>query len=136
MVKIDLAGCLIQDSQQNILMLHRSDPQKLQWETPGGKLKPGENPEVAAIREIKEEICVPVKLTRLVGENDFSEGEQNYHYYWYEGKIVSGKPMIGEPTKFDQLKYLSWSEIELLQNQLSANTKNLLKAYQEKKIIL
>jgi 8-oxo-dGTP diphosphatase len=49
-----LAGCIIQDSQKRILLLHRSDPQKQQWETPGGKLEPGEDPKIAAVREISE----------------------------------------------------------------------------------
>ena len=34
-----LAGCVITDSDGNILLVHRSTPKRTQWEIPGGKLE-------------------------------------------------------------------------------------------------
>jgi 8-oxo-dGTP diphosphatase len=133
---IKLAGCIIPDKSGKILLLHRQKGLKDQWETPGGKLEPGESPEQAAIRELKEEIGVTVQLISLIGENDFTEKNQSYHYFWYQAKIISGTPSIQEPQTFTKIKYFTWDEISAMHSQLSPNTKNLSTAYQKKLITL
>lgn len=131
-----LAGCIIPDKSGKILLLHRQKGPKDQWETPGGKLEPGETPEQAATREVKEEIGVQVELIKPLGENDFAEGDQPYHYYWFLSKIISGYPSIQEPQTFTEIKYFTWVEIATMHDLLSPNTKNLDTAYQEKLITL
>lgn len=37
------------------------------WEFPGGKIEPGEGPEEALIREIAEELALPIRVQRFVG---------------------------------------------------------------------
>lgn len=39
-----LAGCVIQDQTGKILLMHRVTPERVQWETPGGMIDPGEKP--------------------------------------------------------------------------------------------
>lgn len=48
---LEAAGGLVQDSQGRILTMFRRGA----WDLPKGKLDPGETPEKAAIREVKEE---------------------------------------------------------------------------------
>lgn len=101
----------------------------MQWELPGGKLEDGEAAEAAAIREIKEELGVDVRIVAYLGGASFTEGETPCGYSWYEASLsnLGAMPSICEPQTFDGLQY--WSIAELAgRDDLSANLSNLLKA--------
>lgn len=60
--KVDVAGCYC-EFEDKILLLKRT-PHKLQgdtWGVPGGKLDEGETPRAAVIREVFEEVGIPLK---------------------------------------------------------------------------
>ena len=54
MMKVELAGAVILNTNKEILLMHRNTEQLKQWELQGGKLEKGELPEQTAIRELKE----------------------------------------------------------------------------------
>src|SRR5688572_13711719 len=98
-----LAGCIIQDRQGRILLLHRNTPKRVQWEIPGGKVDEGEDPAVAATREIKEELSVDVAIVRPLGDRHFVEDDFTMHYTWFSALITAGTPKVAEPVTFDSL---------------------------------
>ena len=57
-----VAGALV-DADGRVLIAQRPQGKALAglWEFPGGKLDPGERPEAALIRELKEELGIDVK---------------------------------------------------------------------------
>lgn len=124
-MKIKLAGCIIQNSKGEILLLHRKTSKRDQWEIPGGKIDEGEKPEETARREIEEEINIKVKIIKKLGEKEFTEDEYCMDYIWYKATIVSGIPKIME-DKFDEIKYFSFDKLKEIKDKLSPNTLNFI----------
>lgn len=133
--QISLAGCIITNNHSEILLIHRNVPNRTQWELPGGKIEPHEQPDSAAIRELYEELNINVEIIKKVGEKSFIEDNFSMNYHWFSAKITGGTPVLTE-NKFDQLKYFSWDEMRQIQPLLSANTKNLLHEHQQGNIKL
>jgi 8-oxo-dGTP diphosphatase len=122
--KIELAGCVILDDYGRILLMHRNREEFSQWELPGGKVESGETAEAAAVREIKEELGVDVRLTKSLGNGEFQTEEKEYRYTWFQAVITAGEADLQEPETFDDLEYF---EIEdLLSLALSQNMQVLL----------
>ncbi len=129
MQEIALAGIIAFDELGRMLLIHRATPTRKQWETPGGKAEAGEFPEECAKREVVEELGVVVRIIKPLGKADFTEGEKNHSYHWFQAELL-GKPEIKEKETFDGLRYFSWKELKEIHQELSANAKKLLEAYE------
>ncbi len=62
-----VVAALIADQAGRILLTQRREDQELplQWEFPGGKVEPGEPPDVALARELREELDVSATIGRI-----------------------------------------------------------------------
>lgn len=123
---IGLAGCIIKNEQGKILLLHRDDGRYKQWEIPGGKIEKGEEPEAAAIREIKEELDIEVVIDTNIGEKEFTERDRQLHYIWYSAKSGQGQPKVNESQTFDEFGYFSLDEMRKMFDELSIGAQNYL----------
>ena len=122
---IELAGAVIFNEKNELLLIHRNTLNREQWELPGGKIEENEIPEETAIRELKEELDIDIKIVKFLGSEYLKEDEFIMNYNWFEAKIASGIPKLME-EKFDEIKYFSIHELEKL-NNLSANMKNFIR---------
>jgi 8-oxo-dGTP diphosphatase len=58
-----VAACALIDPDGRVLLAQRPEGKSMAglWEFPGGKVEPGERPELTLIRELKEELGIVVK---------------------------------------------------------------------------
>lgn len=136
MANIHLAGCIMQDGQDRILLLHRNTAKRTQWEIPGGKIGQGEDAQKTAVREIKEELGVDVAIQRELGSRSFEEDGYVMHYTWFKATITRGRPTIMEPQTHDEYRFFDVNVIETLAAALSPNAVNFFNELRAKRIVL
>lgn len=124
MEKIEVAGAILLDKDNKILLIHRNTAKMQRWELPGGKLEIDELPEQAAIRELKEELDIDVKPLKYIGFKVFEENDVILKYHWYKCEIDKGTPKVME-EKFDNIRYFSKEEL-LKSDELSSNMQVLI----------
>ena len=122
---LELAGAVILNSYDEVLLIHRNSSERVQWEIPGGKIEKDESARSAAIRELKEELDVDISISKYLGCNNSVEDDLLLKYHLFLASIVSGSPRLIE-NKFDKMDYFSKSELKNM-DDLSANMKMLVK---------
>lgn len=67
-VRVPCAGAVVRDRAGRLLLVRRGrEPGRGLWSVPGGRVEPGESGPVAAVREVREETGLEVRVTRLAG---------------------------------------------------------------------
>ena len=76
-----VVACALIDVDGRVLLARRPEGKKMAglWEFPGGKLKPGETPEAALIRELREELGIDVAATCLAAFAFASHAYEGFH---------------------------------------------------------
>lgn len=106
------------DGEGKTLLIRRSKANKNftgKWEWPGGKVDPGEDFAVAAIREAKEETGLDVELTGVAGVAQFEMPKAFVVMLCMEARIVGGEIALSdEHDAFQWVPLSKLHEIELI----------------------
>jgi 8-oxo-dGTP diphosphatase len=76
-----VSACALVDIEGRVLLAQRPDGKSMAglWEFPGGKVEPGEAPEVALIRELREELEIDVTASCLAPFTFASHTYEKFH---------------------------------------------------------
>jgi len=113
-----VAGILI-DKNKRLLLSQRQSFKTfpLQWEFPGGKIVAGESPEMALIRELKEELNINAKQLKffLKIEHDYDQLKVLIDFFLvnsWEGRLIANEGQALDWFKLDQLRKVDLLEAD------------------------
>jgi ADP-ribose pyrophosphatase YjhB (NUDIX family) len=117
-------GAVVTDPAGRVLLCQQSQGHRL-WSLPGGKIRPGESPINAAIRDIREETGIETEIVDLVGiyqltGDDRGEDLPDVLMYVFRGRCPGGEAAVNAPGRICRL---SWHAPSDLPAPLTATTR-------------
>ena len=107
---------IVRNLQDKYLLLYEVKKKRSPgWNFPGGKIEEGETPEVAAKRELYEEVDLKVNSLKLLKtiEIEFSSGIRTGYFFEFDGDLSHLK--IKEPDKCLKIDFFTTEEMKNLQ---------------------
>ena len=115
MKTIHVVAAVIRDGEGRIFATQRGyGPYKDDWEFPGGKIEPGETPEEALKREIREELDAEIEVGESAGRIEYDYPEFHLSMDCFFCVLLSGAPILKEheaakwlrPEELDSVAWL------------------------------
>ncbi len=117
-MKILIADAVIIENGKVLLVQQRKQSAYGLWGLPGGHIEPGETPEAATLREVQEEVGLPLQQCVPLGVFSEEVHQDIIEFHTYTGTI-SGTVIIPE----DELLAYGWFDVDKL-SEMSTRLRN------------
>ncbi|MGF7060195.1 8-oxo-dGTP diphosphatase MutT [Brassicibacter mesophilus] len=99
---LDVVAAILMNSNSEIMIAKRKADKSLggYWEFPGGKVEYGETPEESLKRELREEMCIDIKVKDYFGENIYKYDDKTIRLIAYICEIVKGDIMLIDHSEY------------------------------------
>ena len=115
MKTINVVAAIILDEEKRILATQRGYGEyEGWWEFPGGKIEPGEGPEVALRREIMEELGVEIVVENLLCTVEYDYPKFHLSMLCYMCRISNGEIDLREHKSAQWLSKETLDDVEWL----------------------
>ena len=110
---IRVAAAIIREGDRIFATERGYGPYRGQWEFPGGKIEPGETPEEALIREIREELDTEIQVGEKAGHVEYDYPEFHLSMDCFEARVIMGPLRLKEHEaarwlRPDELDSVAW----------------------------
>lgn len=107
---------LIVTHGNKVLLVNQYRPpvQKHLWSFPGGSIDEGENPAIAAARELEEEtgVQVPLNQLTLLGSTHQLPGTADSEGFYFHHKLDENKPLPAIKPQAGEIQEVAWFDID------------------------
>jgi 8-oxo-dGTP diphosphatase len=113
-----VAAAALIDVDGRVLLAQRPEGKRMAgfWEFPGGKVYPGESPEAAVVRELKEELGVDITESCLAPLTFASHTYEDFHLLMplYVCRVWKGLPRPREGQELKWVRPVAMAALPLL----------------------
>jgi 8-oxo-dGTP diphosphatase len=112
MQRVDVTYSLITDnSKTKVLMVKNVGNSS--WSLPGGAVEIDETLEQAAVREVKEETGLDVKVFGIIAINEckFKKSQNHAIFFIFRAEVIGGEETIQRP---DEISEIAWIDIDMV----------------------
>jgi 8-oxo-dGTP pyrophosphatase MutT (NUDIX family) len=94
---------VVLDGEGKLLLVKQRHEGRDIWMLPGGAIEEGETSAEAAIREVKEETGLDIKVGRLIWHIEEVSGKRGQRFVnYFIAESVSGEAVLGSDPEFDK----------------------------------
>jgi 8-oxo-dGTP diphosphatase len=104
-----IAVAIVVRDGQVLLVKRRVAEGELLWQFPAGAIEDGETPELAAVREAREETGLLVEADDLLG--DRVHPTTGRHLFYVACTVIEGTAHVGDADELDELAWATRAEL-------------------------